>query len=524
MRSKQALQCLLLIGLFFVTAHQGFAESTASGGKGDILVIYSEEADRRGQSDNLSAIAQVLFSMRYQVDWLEAEKAKDAVKDYEKVIWCATVDTERLDPTILTGFDGFLLVLGQAKGLEPIGIYPFPELSGKLIGTTEYRFMDNYSFEASVEVLDAGSFRDASYTNWELNVFGNAFPLVSGSERIRYIPLIDYTSNYAKALLMQEIAAWLWIWDSPIHAYSEHIVLDAVYPFTDPYRLKEIVNYMVELKMNFVISVMPIYEHADYPAMSRFCEVLRYAQAHGGAVILHAPIIQDNIDREMLIKQLTTAAGNYLDNGVWILGLEIPSEWIFDNNLVDVLGRSRTLFLSELNAFDSHSVNEYGLTAYLGLGSQQIVPALRLDETGVSHIANCPTAVYLNLDTLPDELVYADINAAKDSPVPMQDLWSMEQSLYMDESKFLTWDRNTLIVNGEQRFKNYEPQETEENYDYKRNIYYRFVTNLARQNRFLIAVSGIVLLLFIFLVVQSRHQMRKRFLKSIPKETKEDPS
>ena len=100
----------------------------------------------------------------------------------------------------------------------------------------------------------------------------------------------------------------------------------------------------------------------------------------------------------------------------------------------------------------------------------------------------------------------------------------MEQSLYMDESKFLTWDRNTLIVNGEQRFKNYEPQETEENYDYKRNIYYRFVTNLARQNRFLIAVSGIVLLLFIFLVVQSRHQMRKRFLKSIPKETKEDPS
>ena len=522
MRFSQVLLCLLLSGAYLLSAQRSFSQSISPAEQSEnILVVYPEEAISRGQADNLSAIAQVLFAMRYQADWLEAAEAKDAVKNYNKVIWCATVDSERMPEEILTGYDGFLLVLGQAKGLDAIGIHPIPELSGKLIGTTKYRFADNYSFEASVEVLDAGIFQEASYTNQELNVYGEAFPLVSGSDRIRYIPLVDYTSNFAKALLMQEIAHWLWVWDSPIHSYSEYIVLDAVYPFTDPYRLKDIVNYMVGLKMNFVISVMPIYEHADYPAMALFCEVLRFAQANGGAVILHSPIIQDNVDPELLTKQLNTAAGNYFDNGVWLLGLEIPSEWIFDKALTDVLNRSRTLFLSELDAFERHPVNEYGLNTYLELGNQQIVPAFRLDESGISHIANCPTAVYLNLDTMTDDFIYAVVDAAKDSPIPMQDMWSMEHSIYMDDSKSLLWDRNTLTVNGEQQFINYEPHEIEENFDYKRNVYYRFVTNLARQNRFLIAVSSVVLVLFIFLVFQSRRQMRKRFLKDIPNETKE---
>jgi hypothetical protein len=198
------------------------------------------------------------------------------------------------------------------------------------------------------------------------------------------------------------------------------------------------------------------------------------------------------------------------------MGLEIPSEWVFNEDIIGLLGRSRTLFFSELNAFENHSVSEYNMDAYLELGNRQIVPALKLDETGVSHIARCSTAVYLDMGMTTDDVIYSVIDAVKDAPIPMQSLWDMEQAVYFDESRYLTWNHNTLIVNGEQKFNVYEPKEIDENFDYKRNIYYRFVANLANQNRFLIGVSSVVLMLFIFLVFQSRKQMHKRFLKKAP--------
>lgn len=512
--------CLLFIALFCMAVLQVNAEDEETVPEyGEILVVYPEEAVRRGRADNLSAIAQVLFGMRYRVDWSEAGEAGDKIEHYDKVIWVNTAESERMDSAVLDGFEGYLMVLGQAKGVESFGIYPEPALTGSLIGTGEYMFDDNFQAHVSVETLNAGVYREPSYSNGNVSVLGETIPLVSGMGKVHYIPLIDYTTNFAKALLTQEIGKWLWQWSSPMHAWSQHVVLDAVYPFTDPYRLKEIVEYMVDLKMNFVISVMPIYEHEDYPAMQRFCEVLRFAQANGGGIILHAPIIQTSVAADTLSLHLTTAFDNYLKNGVWVLGMEIPSEWAFHEDLLNILGRTRTLFFSELDAFESRPVSEYDMTAFLNCGNQQVVPAFRLDETGISHTARFSTAVYVNLDMTKDDVLYSVIDAVKDAPIPMQSLWDMEEMFYADNFEYLTWDRSTLIVNGTQQFNVYEPAEISENYDYKRNIYYRFVTNLANQNHFLIGLSGVVLALFIFLVFQSRQQMHKRFLKKIPEQS-----
>lgn len=522
MKFSRVFFCLMALTVFSAGLCQGkAADEEEKERKGEILVVYPEEAVNRRGKDNLSAIAQVLFSMRYRVDWVEAAYAAEEIGYYEKVIWCATASSELMDPGVLDGYDGYLMVLGQAAGMGHFGISPIAGLEGRQIGTTEYQFDDRYAFKASVEFFNPGAYVDPAYSNGAVDVLAYKFPLVSGAGQIRYIPLIDYTTDFAKTVLMQEIAQWLWVWDSPLHTYSEHVVFSPVYPFTDPYRLKEFVDYMVDLKMNFVISVMPIYEHADYPAMRRFCEVLRYAQANGGAVILHAPIIQTNIDPDELESKITIAANNYFENGVWLLGLEIPSEWIFDQELTAQLGWSRTLFFTELDGFESRSVSEYDFNAYLDHGSQQVVPALHLDETGISHIARCSTAVYVDISITKDDVVYSVIDAVKDSPIPIQSLWYMEQALYLTDFKHLTWDRNTLIVNGTQRFNIFEPVEIEENYNYKRNVYYRFVTNLANQNRFLMAISSGVLVLFVFLVFQSRKQMHRRFLKKVPKEIEE---
>ena len=519
MKSKRALLGLMLICILISANQPALAENAgASPERGEILVVYPEEAVRRGKEDNLSAIAQVMFSLRYQVDWVEAGKAGDEIRNYNKVIWTATVQSDRLDPSILDGYEGYLMVLGRAEGMERFGLAPVPELRGSKIGAAEYNFPDNKTFYASVNVVDVGTAENAVYTNGRVDVLGQSVPFISGSERFRYIPLIDYNTDFAKAVLMQEFEQWFWTWDTGMHTWAEHLVLDEVYPFTDPERLQKIVEYMVDLKMNFVISVMPIYEHDDYPAMQRFCEILRFAQANGGGIILHAPIIQTSLEMDELAEQINEAAENYIKNGVWLLGMELPSEWLFKPEILDVMRITRTIFFDELDAFGNHPVSDYDFRSYLALGSRQIVPAYKLDETGTSHIARCSTAVYVHPDVTENEELFAIIDAVKDAPIPMQSLWDMDQAIYYAESKYLLWDRNTLTVNGEQKFNSFIPAEFEKDFDYKRNIYYRFVTNLTQQNHFLMGMSGAVLVLFIFLVFQSRKQMRNRFLKNIPKE------
>ena len=477
-----------------------------------ILVVYPEEADRISGDDGPAALSRVIVSLGYECDYLEAENAAEHINEYEQVIWCATADSERLDPAMLDGYNGHILVLGNAYGLDNIGLSCPEATELSISGAATYSFYDDIDFSSSVPLLHPGVFEDADYSAGNLETANGPLPLVSAKGDRRYIALCDYTDEFAKAVLMQEIAQWLWPYRSKMHIYTEYIVLNEVYPFTDPDRLTDIVNYLAENHISFVISVMPIYQNSDYPAMQRFCEILRYAQANYGAVILHAPIVQNGINAEQLAQQLTVATMSYIDNGVYPLALEIPSEWIFSKDITGILGRYRTLFMADMDAFPDHAVDTYGCSDFLKLGSQRIFPALKLDDNGISHLGRCSTAVYLNLTELEDDELYAAIDAAKNAPIPMQSLWAMDEIVYLNEDHYLRWDGSTLIVDGAQRFNTYTPMGEPGDHDYKRDTYYRFVANLSNQNHFLIGLSIVVLLTFLLLIRRSRKQMHERFL------------
>ena len=516
----------LLLTLLAVTAPLGClaeeAEEAEESEPGQILVVYPEEMDRKFFPDNLSALAEILLSLRYTADYVEAEKAKGQIGQYENVIWFSASDSDRMDTTLLSGFSGHLLVLGRGGGLEEFGITLLSGAEDEYSAVAEYTFIDDYPFRDSVRLLQPGVIGDAAYRAGALETADKSLSLASALNNVRYIPLMDYTLPFAKAVLTQEIAQWLWPYESRMHTYTEYVVLDNLYPFSDLYRLREAVDYMVDKKMNFVLSVMPIYIHQDYPAMQEFCEVLRFAQSSGGGVILHAPIVQNGVDAEELAVQLTTAFQNYLSQDVYLLGMEIPSEWLFRDDLLPIIGRTQTLFLSETDAFANHSVKELGLKNYLNLGSQQITPAIQLDETGVSHLTRCSTAVYLDMGETEERQIYAVIDAARGAPIPMQSLWEMEEAFFVNDGYYLTWDRDTLTVNDEQRFNVYEPREPKTGFNYRRNVYYRFVTDLAKQNYFLIGISAIVLVMFLLLAFRSRRQMHRRFLKKIRKPKEEN--
>ena len=512
MRSKK-ISCMLpvLLGMFLLLSAAAVQAEQKT--PGQILVVYPETQDRRLSDDSLAGIAQVLLQLGYTSDFLR-EKEELPLQEYEQVIWVNTESDTPMNTSLLNDYNGKLLVLGGLTEGTFFGaeiICP-EEIREEKAGAAVYSFYDGIEFSSSVPLWSMGEIVNPDYTGGLLQIGQYHYPLVSSSGDLRYIALTDYTTEFAKAVLMQEIANWLWPYTSRMHTYTQYVVLDEVYPFSDIYRLKEVVEYMVDHKMNFVISVMPIYDHADYPAMNRFCELLRYAQANGGAVILHSPIIQNGLDKDELEEMLTITTEHYFDNNVYPLGLQVPSEWLFVDELREVMGRYRTIFVSEMNGFAEHTPAEYGIQSLINMGNLRVTPAFHLDDTGISHLGCAAAAVYLPFSELTDEELLASVDAVSNSPLPMQSLWDMEQAVYVNEGYYLLWDKSNLVVNDETRANIYVPEPEPEDFDYKRNVYYRFVANISNQNHTLIGISIVVLLLFLLLMIRSRRQMHRRFL------------
>ena len=84
----------------------------------------------------------------------------------------------------------------------------------------------------------------------------------------------------------------------------------------------------------------------------------------------------------------------------------------------------------------------------------------------------------------------------------------------------LYWNRSSLLINGEQKFLDYEPKEYDSQHDYQRNVYYRFVANIRNQNYFLIGISLVIVILFLVMGYYSRRQMHRRFLVPVKKSGK----
>lgn len=84
-----------------------------------------------------------------------------------------------------------------------------------------------------------------------------------------------------------------------------YIMIDEVYPFSDLGALGETAQYLHENAVPYIVRIMPVYDNLDYPAFSRYAQVLRYVQSHNGSIVLHTPLedpsqgIVEPIERRM---------------------------------------------------------------------------------------------------------------------------------------------------------------------------------------------------------------------------------
>jgi len=496
-----------------------FAEESPNG---DILIIYSDNAGENTMAA-VNSLVELLTYQSFKVNYGPASWSMEYMDRFSYII-CYDLDqspegfTDRLkqyensgtkdgrteSPHILfTGNQYFKYYLDHTKRTDQY------ELLNSTVGQLQYSFHGLDSMTGLVRDSYFIFLKNSSYKSGTLIVNEKKGYFCAEYGSLTHIPAADISNQLIRAAMIKEVSQWKWPYNGSPHVFAQYILIDKVYPYEDPGKLLKVVNLLIEKKTPFVISVMPMYVNGDYPSMTHFCEVLRYAQAGGGAVIINTPINQMNqLDKDVMLDYLTRAMVLYNKQGVYPLALEVPLNWMFQKDTIEIMSHFKTIF-------SSSEIDPYLKTEVMSNnevykdGHQWVGASIPIDSTGVSYVSAYSTAVPISLQEDYEE-IERKIKACSDSFVPLKSLWDIEHSYWLDK-QLMTYKNGDLILNDKKMDLSYTPAVYPDHYNYRRNMLQRFSRDLTSQSRRLVIAVGLTSVLFLLLILWARYRNRRNY-------------
>ena len=482
----------------------------------DVLLIYGSNLSMQ-EMQSIEVIVKSMTYLQRSIVFLPAYQSINILDEYENII-CYKVDTDDDEAMkALARLDKNIFILG---GDAVSGYIQEKEYEIKTIQKEDvfvsvgYAFSEIKSF-SKITNFKRTTFLEGAFTYQSGSIeFGNkTVALYSGLGDFRYTPCIDLRDEIMSASFAYETAIWLWPYNGKPHSYSQYIVLNEVYPFYPPEYLLEIVDYCIENRLSFILSVMPIYENGDYPSMKRFCEVLRYAQANGGSIILHLPnIVAQGDNLEQLWEYLTYATEAYTNFGVYPLGIQVPENYLFDETGREVLKRYTTVFCYRDFESSKFDVKERFNNIYRD-GHILVAPAYTINQEQNVQFETLSTAAYINVSNdIP--AIKKQIISSVHSDVVHKSLWDLDNTVYADNLYYYTRD-GEIFFNDEKMSLEYTPF-TYEKYRYDSGVFKWIAKDLSGLNKKLAFIAITSSIIFIVFIIVGRYRIRKRFL--LPRE------
>ena len=489
----RAAALLLLLCLLAVPAWADAQEETP-----EILILH--ESNPAGETlDSLRQLADLATAMGKRANLATPEQVPD-YRGYTLIL-CYDLRSDEVLAEALTRSRARLVFLGGEllpECLERAGTESVPEAASRRGIHGVLRFSAQGETQEQIVLLPPSVYSpDAAEQSGQIEAEGLTLPFWSQWEKIAYVPLTDFRTALPLAALEERLGSWLgWAKDT-----GRYLILEDVYAYMPAQTLLDRVEALKDSGLPFAVSVMPVYQNGDYPAMARFCQVLRYAQDCGGTILLHAPIQrQGSPDFEALDGSMAQTMENLARWGVYPAALEVPYSYLWDRQALDWLACTGTAFVYEDSAapgFYAETVEN--LAAFCG--NTWILPGPSLDGQGGARITRLSAASAL-------EELRAELNQA--AAFRWSDLRDADQYLRLgDHTVQLRGGVLTYSGTGE---SSEESWAVPEDFDYQRNVLKRVTINIQQESRFLIIMVAVVTVLFLGMILYARVRQYRHFL------------
>lgn len=122
-----------------------------------------------------------------------------------------------------------------------------------------------------------------------------------------------------------------------------YVLIDEVYPFSDLGMLCDTADLLYKNAIPFITRIMPLYDNLDYPAFLRFAQVLRFVQSRNGTIVIHEPIVRDEIEREPLKDKMNRMYTALTEQGINWAGTQF-SPFLLKRDMLDKIESSEKTF------------------------------------------------------------------------------------------------------------------------------------------------------------------------------------
>ena len=313
---------------------------------GEILIVYSDHADP-DMIQNVDHIVKMLTYEGVQVAFAPAYRCEGRLSGFDRILF---YELENYP-------EDFLEEAGrQEKEMMFVGNHFLKEYLNETRQEDGYKICDEkmgtlvYGREMQNSKEALVSFKELIFLEGEMSY--EAGTLYAGTKKgyfcaerdgITHVSTGDLSNPLVFSAFTDELSRWI-SGDGRTEEYARYLVFDEIYPFQDQEKLLAVVKELASEHTFFILSVMPVYIHEDYPAMQHFCEVLRYAQDNGGMIFIHAPLNQMEVfDVDLMNEALSQAVRAYIDQGVYPIGLQVPENWMTNSHTAEVMSRFRTI-------------------------------------------------------------------------------------------------------------------------------------------------------------------------------------
>ncbi|NFQ11055.1 DUF2334 domain-containing protein [Clostridium sp. CMCC3677] len=291
--------------------------------------------------------------------------------------------------------------------------------------------------------------------------------------------------------------------------YEENIYfyLNEVTPFNDLNILFEEIDYLKEMGIRFFIEVLPVFKNENLPAMNRFAEVLRYAQANGGEIVLALPpLVSLNVQGKDIEEKVDLGFKNYINYWIYPTAISISDYWLYRDDLKELLKKTDTIFIDSNIDIGILELDKYNIPSY-----KNIIEKVNLDNGSNLHnniAVNISSKLSINefknkvKELLDKDIYFKDTDDISSSiTIDNLNVKSNKNGIFLNDKnvtqlQFVDSEKYKAAVNG------YENQRHKDV-----NI------SLDKTNKILVIISTVVVILFIIIVLISFNIDKRKFLK-----------